>query len=160
MCRGRAVTDFAWRTVYRVGFRFARLWWGVTHPQHEGALVAVYVGSTLLVVRSSYRAGWSLPGGGIERGETPEEAARRELAEEIGLVGPRLTPAGIICVDWEGRRDRVHMFELRLNRLPALRLDNREIIAARLVEPGELETSAMTGPLAAYLDEAAMAPAD
>ncbi len=33
------------------------------------------------------RATWELPAGLIDDGETPEEAARRELAEEVGLGG-------------------------------------------------------------------------
>ena len=28
---------------------------------------------------------WAVPGGGIEPGESPEEAARREVHEELGL---------------------------------------------------------------------------
>lgn len=35
-----------------------------------------------------------LPGGGIEQGESPQEAANRELQEEIGYKALRLTPLG------------------------------------------------------------------
>ena len=114
-------------------------------------MVAVYIGPALLLVRSSYRIGWHLPGGGVRRGEMPEAAARRELAEEIGLAASALLPAGVICGIWDGRRDRVHFFELRLVELPKLKLDNREIIAARLTSPSELHRMVLTGPVAAYL---------
>ncbi len=114
--------------------------------------MAVYVGPDLLLVRPSYRAGWHLPGGGVGRGETPEEAARRELAEEIGLTAETLLPVGVACTNWDGRPDRIHFFELRLATPPKLRLDNREVIEARLTSPFELQNMALTGLVAAYLE--------
>ena len=143
--------DLAWRTAFRLAFPLARIWWRLTRPRHEGVVVAVYVGPALLLVRSSYRRGWHLPGGGVRRGEMPETAARRELAEEIGLRASELLPAGFTRGIWDGRRDRVHVFELRLVELPQLQLDNREVIAARLTSPAELKSMVLTGPAAAYL---------
>jgi ADP-ribose pyrophosphatase YjhB (NUDIX family) len=110
-----------------------------------------------LLVRTSYLVGWHLPGGGVRRGEMPETAARRELAEEIGLTAPALLPAGVTCAIWDGRRTRLHFFELRLLELPKLRFDNREVIAARLTSPVELRDMVLTRPVAAYLGRSANA---
>ena len=128
----------------------------VRRSRHEGALVAVHVGRSVLLVRSSYRSEWNFPGGSIHRRETPEVAARRELAEEVGLTAYRLHSAGHVCGLWDGQRDRVHFFEMRLERLPQLQLDNREIVDARLVSVNELSGLALTGPVLAYLRRRSM----
>lgn len=40
----------------------------------------------VLLARHSYKIGLSLPGGGVNRGEPPEQAVLRELREELGAV--------------------------------------------------------------------------
>lgn len=40
----------------------------------------------LLVVKANYKDYWSLPGGWIDEGESPLQAALREVSEEIGVV--------------------------------------------------------------------------
>ena len=147
-----ALVDTVCQMVFRLGFPLARIWWGLLRPRHQGALVAIHVGQSLLLLRSSYQSAWTFPGGGIRQGETPEVAARRELAEEIGLVVPKvpLQLVGEVCGEWDGRRTRVFLFLLRSDELPTLRLDNREIIGARLVPIEDLHKVPMTGPVEAY----------
>lgn len=47
------------------------------------------------------RALWAAPGGGVEPGETPEEAAHREAAEELGATEVELVPL------WTGHSDYI-----------------------------------------------------
>lgn len=54
-----------------------------------------------------HRSVWATPGGGIDPGESDEDALRRELAEELGLEDPELGQ----CV-WV----REHIFQAPLGR--------------------------------------------
>ena len=63
-------------------------------PQHQSWST---VPALLLTKRAqtlrSHAGQWALPGGRIDAGETPEQAALRELAEEVGL---QLQPADVL----------------------------------------------------------------
>lgn len=153
----RAIVDLAYRSAYRVGFALALLVWRTRRPTHNGALVAIHVGDELLLVRQSYRGALSLPGGGVASGETPLEAARRELVEELhldirpGQLREVHTETGL----WDGRDDTVTFFEAVLEQAPALRIDGREIVEARLVPRARLGALRLTGPARAYVNWAA-----
>jgi 8-oxo-dGTP diphosphatase len=149
-----AFADLVHRTLYRAGYKLARQWWRLRRPRHVGALVAVRaLPDRLLVVRLSYRDYWTLPGGGVQRGETPRVAAARELGEELGLhVDPQhLLPAIEMTGAWDFRQDRVHVFELHPAQEPLPRPDRREVVEARFVDRTALPHLRLSPPLAAYI---------
>ena len=53
---------------------------------------------------------WEFPGGKIEHGESPAEAAGRELREEIGLVAASLEPLVVVVHDYADKPLRFHVF--------------------------------------------------
>lgn len=66
---------------------FRRAVWFVTRPLTLGAhAIPLTEAGALVLVRLTYARGWHLPGGGMKRGERPEDAILRELREEIGLT--------------------------------------------------------------------------
>lgn len=73
----------AW--LLRRGFRAHQmLWW--TRAVTLGVRALVLDGRSVLLVRHTYRPGWFLPGGGVERDESAEAAVIRELREEGGIL--------------------------------------------------------------------------
>lgn len=51
-----------------------------------GARALVIDDNRVLLVRHTYINGWYSIGGGVEKGESPLQAAKRELQEEVGIV--------------------------------------------------------------------------
>ena len=63
-------------------------------------------------VKPLYRGLWSGLGGSVELGESPEEAALREVWEESGLTVNKLSLRGHLVLQWPEREDAtsLHIF--------------------------------------------------
>lgn len=130
----------AWhRAALRIGDRLRHGWWRLRRPQLRGcALVARDPSGAILMVRHTYRArdDWQLVTGGVERGETHEEAAVRELAEEVGLSAGAMREVLRLPVAMHGATNDVAVFEVQVRGQP--RPDRREIAEARFFDPDAL----------------------
>jgi 8-oxo-dGTP pyrophosphatase MutT (NUDIX family) len=95
----------------------------------------------------------SLPGGGLDAGETALQAAVRELAEELDLVvAPDLLVAPWTITERSRRgRTTVTILAWHLVDQPAIRIDNLEIVGVRWVTREEALAQPITSHLRAYL---------
>lgn len=75
------------RVALTAAHRLLKASWFVRRPRTFGAhALALTPERRLILVKLRYARGWRVPGGGRHRGEPAEEAALRELGEEIGMT--------------------------------------------------------------------------
>ncbi|MCT0208292.1 NUDIX domain-containing protein [Synechococcus sp. CS-1332] len=137
--------------LYWLAARLYESWQLLARPHTHGALVAIWHQQRLLLVQASYRRSLSLPGGGLKRRETAQQAAVRELAEELGLrvtSGELVDPWQITESSARGK-NTVTIFTLREAREPAIRLDGLELVGAHWLTTEE----ALTRPLVSHVRE-------
>lgn len=89
-------------------------------------------GGRVLLVRHGYVSGWHFPGGGVEPGETCEQALKRELMEEtrVAIEGPARLH-GLFFNGRISRRDHVAVYVVDRFRVTGEKAPDREIEEAR-----------------------------
>jgi 8-oxo-dGTP pyrophosphatase MutT (NUDIX family) len=138
-----------------LAYRLLLASWFVFRPRRRGVFVAIWREGRILVIRNSYRSWLALPAGGIKRGESPAQAAQRELREEVGIEisSEALRFVREIGTEFEFKRDRCLFFETELAHDPVVRVDGREVEWASFLAPEEALAGRLAPPVREYLDE-------
>jgi 8-oxo-dGTP pyrophosphatase MutT (NUDIX family) len=98
----------------------------------------------LLLVKPSYRDEWLIPGGLVEKNESPWTAAKRETLEEIGVALDQLR---FLAMDWRSTDndydDSLHFIfdggTLSAEQQAAIRCDGIEIVDHKFADREEAE---------------------
>ena len=127
--------------------RAFHLYWLTSRGMTLGVRGVVLDGDDrVFLVRHSYVAGWHLPGGGVEVGETFHEALRRELVEE-GRIELTAEPVlhGLFFNSHVSRRDHVAVYIVRHFRQDRLPEPNHEIVECGFYDAGALPAETTRG---------------
>lgn len=112
----------------------------------SSAAVALYTADDqVLVVKASYKQYWSLPGGIVDRSETPKQAAAREVSEEVGVQLEQESLNFCLVVDRVSDLAQTYQFvfdaQVDVSVLASVKIDNREVEAADVVSRQQILNS-------------------
>lgn len=96
--------------VLRILYSLRKIYQFIVRPINLGVRVMLIQNGKVLLVRHVYQDGWFMPGGGMKREETLEQAARRECYEEVGVEMRNIELFGIFSNFAEWKSDHITLF--------------------------------------------------
>ena len=132
---------------------FLRLYTLLTGVERVRTIVLNERNEVLLVQGVISEGKWSLPGGGVMRGEQPEAAARRELLEETGIDAEGMELKFLTTLEKQssGASFRAPLYLLRVN---SSTLPKEPVNQWEIAHIGWFKMSSLPSPLSRLTDVA------
>lgn len=105
---------------------------------HEHINLKIYINDKLLKIKPKYANRWYPLSGGVEENETPNDAVKRELFEELGIVSDDIKFINSkkininIPILYRPIKTIMYYYVLRLDKLPKLVINKDEISQIKL----------------------------
>lgn len=137
--------------INRIGLPIVRLYWFIFRPKTSGVKCVIENNGKILTIRNVYgKRRWTFPGGTINKNETPENAVRREIKEEVRLDIVDIRFLGDFLSEVEYKKDRIYCFSAKSSQAE-LNIRKSEILEANWFLPNELPQP--FGPVAQKIKE-------
>jgi len=149
----KKIPDIIVRIFLKAAYLASIIFCFIFRPATKSAIIAVWLKNEVLIVKNSYYHKYVIPGGYINRGEHPLEAAVREVKEEIGIFAAphQLKKICVLKETFHYKRETINCFELILNAPPQIRLDYREVVWAEFMTLRKALNLKLSSPVRMFL---------
>lgn len=112
----------------------------ITRPLTMGVRAMIFDDAgRVCLIRQSYVAGWHMPGGGVEPGETLYQSLAREMHEETGLELEGVPPVFAVYLNEAmAKRDHVALYVVHTYRVTDYKPSRLEVLEQGFFPPAEL----------------------
>ncbi|MDD2807086.1 MAG: NUDIX domain-containing protein [Patescibacteria group bacterium] len=96
---------------YKLIIPLRKFYWFIFRPKTTGVKVIVKYNEDVLMIKNAYgKSIWTFPGGAVEKSELPEDAAAREVMEEVGIKVSGVKKIGQLLNTREYKKDTIYCY--------------------------------------------------
>jgi ADP-ribose pyrophosphatase YjhB (NUDIX family) len=118
--------------LYKILNFLRKIYWFLVRPKTTGVKCLIQnKNNEYLLIKTTYSGDyWTIPGGGLHRNESLENAVMREVQEEVGIPIMEMKQVGNYSSELEYKKDTVYLYTATTNQSNITK-NSREISEAR-----------------------------
>lgn len=99
------------KIIIKLAYPIVKFYWFIFRPKTYGVKCIIRSNEKILLVKHGYgKSWWNFPGGGIKKGESPEQSIKREVKEELKIELSNIKYIGKLLSTKEYKIDTIHCF--------------------------------------------------